>query len=297
MLWRWLDVSAAIYFLPNEEFPIKLLFGQRRWWEFRLILFAGLAISLIILDTHGNYVTRVRSTLAYVVTPLQNIVDKPTQWLSHMQSKIASRAALTQENANLRAQQLLLRARLQKSLALERENRQLRALLNSSTELNKEQLQVAQLLAVNIDRFQQHMILNQGQSAAVHIGQAVLDPYGVLGQVERVLPETSQVLLLTDRRSAIPVEITRNGIRAIAVGLGALQQLSLVNLPKTIDIRVGDVIVTSGLGRRYPAGYPVGVVQEVVRDPGQAFTQITVTPSAHLNRTRLVLLVKQEKKA
>jgi rod shape-determining protein MreC len=241
------------------------------------------------LDHRSIYFHRVQSVVSVVAIPFQYFVDWPIEFFQWAESTITTQNEVLEENAKLRAQQLLLQAKLQRVVALESENAQLRALLQSSPHVGG-RFAVAQLLAVNMDPFVQKVVLDKGSLSDVFIGQPVLDAYGVMGQVIQVGPLTSQVLLVTDSQSGISVQDNRNGIRAIASGMGD-GRMQLVNIPDSTDIQLGDVMVTSGLDQRFPAGYPVGVVKRVSRDPEYRFAAIILEPSAHLNQNRMVLLV------
>lgn len=236
---------------------------------------------------------KVRSHLTVIVLPLQYLVDWPMQIVHWASMSFSAQQDLLEENARLRARQLLLQAKLQRLLALERENAQLRELLSSTSRLSGKAV-VAQLLAVDVDPYMQQMVLDKGEHDGVFVGQPVLDAYGVMGQVIAVGPYTSQVMLITDTRSAIPSQDNRNGIRAIVAGTGYTNELALLNTPDTTDIQVGDVLVTSGLGGTFPFGYPVGKVTSVNKSSGERFAIITVEPSAHIDRARQVLLVWPE---
>ncbi len=207
---------------------------------------------------------------------------------------MVTRQHLLAENSSLRADALLLKAKLQRLVILQQENEDLRKLLNSSTQLGGKTV-VAQLLAIDLDPLMQQMIIDKGNKAEVYEGQPVLDAYGVMGQIVTVGHYTSRVLLISDTRSAIPIQDSRSGTRAIAMGLGSNQLLSLIHVPETADIRQGDLLVSSGLGQRFPAGYPVGTVTKVSRAAGDAFMSITVSPSARLDKTEQVLLIWPEK--
>lgn len=268
----------------------KRLFRQTPYLGLRLFLFLSLSILLLIADHTGSYTSRLRAVLSIVVAPIQYVVDFPMKTVDWVKTSVATHQRLLTENTNLRAQQILLQTRVQKLIALEKENQQLRALLKSSAQVN-ERVSVAQLLAVSSDPFIQQVVLNQGSGDRVYVGQPVLDVAGVMGQIVDVGPLTSQVLLITDTRSAVPVEIQRTGYRSIAVGTGSIGTLSLRYVPKTIDIKEGDILVTSGLGQRFPSGYPVGVVSSIKYEAGEHFAKIMVRPRANLNRSRLVLLV------
>jgi len=166
----------------------------------------------------------------------------------------------------------------------------LRELLNSSS-LVDERVLVAELIGVDPNPFTQRILLDKGEADGVFLGQPVLDASGLMGQVVEVLPHSARVLLVTDASHSLPVQINRNGLRAIASGTGRNEWLELRYVGDTADVREGDIVVSSGLGQRFPAGYPVGRVQTVTRHPAQSFAEVRVTPSAQLNRSRYLLLV------
>ncbi len=257
----------------------------------RFILLVLLSIALMVLDYREHYLTPVRNLLTGIVAPIQYAVNVPIQFINDTSSHLSSRQTLLSENTTLRANQLLMEAKLQKLIALENENTQLRALLTSSTRSDNEHITVAQLLAVSTDPLMSEVVLDKGQNDEVYVGQPVLDASGIMGQIAQVGPFTSRVLLLSDPRSAIPVQAVRNGIRGIVLGKGALGNLALTDIPITVDIRVGDILVSSGLGGHYPEGYPVGVVSRVRHDQGGQFAAIEVIPSAQLDRNQPVLLI------
>jgi rod shape-determining protein MreC len=210
--------------------------------------------------------------------------------INWIEINISGQHNLAVENAQLRTEQLMLRAKLQRLTALRAENDQLRALLSSSSKVGGKVL-VAELMAVDLAPFTRQVVLNKGKRDNVTVGQAVLDAYGVMGQVIEVDRSSSRVLLISDSRSAVPVQSTRTGSRAIAVGQGVSNGLQLMFVPDTADFQVGDSLETSGLGKRFPMSYPVGIVSEVNHKAGERFSAITVYPSAHLDSSRQVLLV------
>lgn len=255
----------------------------------RLVILVILSCVLMTMDHHLDSFTRMRSTLSVVVAPMQYLVDRPVELIRWVDTSFTTQQNLLVENAQLRARQLLLYAKLQKVAALESENDQLRALLKSATNIH-EKVTVAQLLAVDLAPYTQQIIIDKGEKDGVYVGQPVLDAYGVMGQVIALGPLNSRVLLITDPRSAVPVQNSRNGNRAISIGLGFDGALELINVPMTTDFRQGDFLVTSGLGGNYPPGYPVGVVSNVKLSQDR-FATISVAPSAHVNQSRQVLLV------
>lgn len=244
----------------------------------------------MIVDHRYHYLAESRSVLTSIISPLRIMVDAPARLINWLEINIAQQHNLVVENEQLRTEQLILRTKLQRLTALREENDQLRALLKSSSKVGGKVL-VAQLLAVDLAPFTRQVVLNKGRHDNVFVGQAVLDAYGVMGQVIEVNRSSSRVLLISDSRSAVPVQSTRTGSRSIAVGQGVSNDLQLLFVPDTADFQVGDSLETSGLGKRFPVSYPVGVVSEVTHKAGERFSQITVYPSAHLDSSRQVLLV------
>lgn len=239
---------------------------------------------------HTGHVRVLRSGLTRVMAPFQSVVNWPMDTLYWLQTSMTSAHTLRMENAQLRSKQLLLEARLQRLAALEKENSQLKALLQSSLYV-RGKTEVAHLLQVALAPFTQQVIVDKGARDDVYVGQPVLDAHGVMGQVVEVNNRTARVLLITDTQSAVPVQNARNGVRAVAKGLGYCGELSLLHVPETADFKPGDRLMTSGLGRLYPAGYPVGVIRRIETQPGLRFAKVQVQPEALLDRTTQVLLI------
>lgn len=242
------------------------------------------------LDHRQRTLEGIRATLSVVVYPMQYLVNLPFDMADWASESLASRSRLLADNRELRARELDAQFRLQKLAALERENRRLRAMLQSSN-LGWERVLIAELMSVDSDPFKHRILLNKGRNDDVFEGHPLLDASGVMGQVIHVAPFTSTAILITDPSHAIPVQVNRNGLRAIAVGTGETRVLEIPHIPNNADIQEGDLLVTSGLGQRFPAGYPVASVARVVRDPTEPFAAITAVPLAHLDRAREVLLV------
>lgn len=201
-----------------------------------------------------------------------------------------SRKALMDENARLREEQLHLYSKLQRVATLEDENRRLMALLESSVEFY-ERVLVAELVGVELEPFRQQVIINKGITHGVFSGQPLIDSGGIMGQVIHVSPFSSTVLLLTDPTHSIPVLVNRSGLRSVATGLGEDNVVSLEHIPVNADIKEGDLIVSSGLGRKFPRGYPVGAVLSITHVPGELFFNVLVSPSAKFGETREALLL------
>ena len=252
---------------------------------------ALLSLILMFADSRFDYLGRVRYYTSVAVTPLHLMADLPSRISATFSGVFQSRNAIEAQKARLEDELLMLQFKLQKLDHLEAENLRLNELLKASSIVNDIAVR-AQLLGESPDPFSKRLLINKGSNEGVYVGQPVVDAYGLMGQVVEVDPLTSWVLLITDPLHATPVQVNRNGVRAIAAGTpDSLHQLTLENVAITADVQVGDVLVTSGLDQRLPAGYPVGVVRSIVNDPGKAFATIHVTPTAQLDRSRNVLLV------
>jgi rod shape-determining protein MreC len=253
-----------------------------------LALVASLVI--FVLDTRFDYFQPVRAGLASILYPIQAIAALPVDIQEGVVEIFQSRKELQEKNEKLASINLLNQVRLQKLKALERENLRLRELLGSSFRLS-ERVFVAEVIRVDLDPHSQEVLINKGANSGVFIGQPVLDAYGVMGQVIEVSQFSSRVVLLTDQSHSIPVQINRNGLRSIASGNGWRGTLKLEHLTHNADIRSGDLLVTSGLGGRFPIGYPVGEVETIEFPDGKAFIDVTIKPAAKLASSRQLLLV------
>jgi rod shape-determining protein MreC len=256
----------------------------------RFLLLALGCVSLMILDHREQHVSRIREGLSVVVYPVRVLVDAPFSAWGWLSSTFAERRSLVEENEHLKRERLSAEFRLQRLAALEMENARLRELLDSTERVGTRAL-IAEILAVDLDPYRQRFDLNRGLVDGVYVGQALLDAGGVVGQVVRVGPLTSEAVLITDADHAVPVSVNRNGVRTIAVGTGDSGRLRLPYLTNSADIAVGDLLVSSGLGGVFPAGYPVGRVTEIRARPDQAFAEVIAVPASKLDRDREVLLV------
>lgn len=250
----------------------------------------------MVMDKRLEAFVTIRAALSLPLAPLQYIVSWPSTFIDNVKSVISTHDDLVKENLNLKAEQLLLRSQLQRLIAVETENNYLKALMQSSKQVKGKTL-IAELLAVDFDPFVNQVVLNKGTRDGVYIGQPVLDANGIMGQVILAGPITSRVLLINDPRSGVSVQNARNGMRAVAVGDSYSGKLRLMYVPNTADIKVDDIFLTSGLGDRYPEGYPVGKVISVNKDPARQFAEVYIQPSAHLTSSRQVLLIWNQKNA
>lgn len=245
---------------------------------------------LIVADLRFNGFGHVRATLDTVIAPVIWAADTPARLNMWRETNIRARRELLGDIERLRQENLLLQGRSLQMAAVQAENTRLRGLLNSTAMLRNDVL-VAELIGVSPDPVRQQLILNKGARDGVYLGQPLIDADGLMGQVIDVGAFTSRALLLTDLTHSIPVQVNRNGVRAIAEGTGSLDALEVQHISATTDILEGDLLVSSGLGGRFPPGYPVGEVVLVERDPGRSFARVIARPSAALNRSRHVLLV------
>jgi len=259
----------------------------------RLVGLLLLALALMWFDSNARLFSPMRTGLGYVLQPLHQVAAAPSTLMNWFGESAKTMEDLQQENSRLAAQNLILQQKIQRLVSLETENIELRELLSASERIDDTVL-VSELIAVDPDPYSQQVLVNKGSEDNVFIGQPVLDSQGLMGQVIDVLPHSSRVLLIVDSNHAVPVQVNRNGVRAIAVGSGKLGELELVYVPDTADIKEGDLLVSSGLGGRYPRGYPVAEVTSVEHHPGKAFAVVKATPSAQLDRSRHMLLVFSE---
>ena len=244
----------------------------------------------MIADYRGGHLATVRAVLSVAVYPLQSLASFPSDTVNGLSTAALSVAELHKENQRLKQQQLTNDGRLLKLAALEKENIRLRMLLENSYQLG-EQVLVAELLSVTLAPYEHTVMVNKGARFGVHAKQPVLDANGIVGQVIRALPNSAEVMLITDPDHAIPVEVNRNGLRTIAFGTGQSNRLSLPFLANNADVVPGDLLVTSGLGGGFPAGYPVAVVDKFEARPDKSFATIYATPKAQLESSREFLIV------
>ena len=256
----------------------------------RFLLLAIACIALMLLDRRQQHLVRVRQALDVVVYPVRVAVDLPSNTWHSLRDTFAARDALIEENLEFRRERLETEARLQRLEALESENARLRALLDSTARVGSRAL-VAEILDVALEPYHQRFELNRGLVDGVYLGQALIDAQGVVGQIVRVGPLTSEALLITDADHAVPVSVSRNGLRTIAAGTGDSGRLRLLYVTNNADIVVGDLLISSGLGGVFPAGYPVGRVTEVTLRPEQGFAEVLAESASSLDRDREVLLL------
>src|ERR1700730_2201775 len=256
----------------------------------RCVLYCLMALGLIIFDKRYDHLGEMRRFLSVVAYPVQIAVSSPFQGWDWFRESVSSRETLRADKAKLEAELRLANFRLQRYEALEAESQRLRALRENTAGVANRFI-IGNIMDLDIDAFRERVLVDKGARDGVFVGQAVLDAGGVFGQVARVGELTSEVILVSDGTHAIPVQVNRNGLRTIAVGTGDMTRLKLPYLSTSADLFAGYLLVTPGLGGGFPAGYPVGTVAEVKRDPAQSLADVEVRPAAALDRSREVMFV------
>ncbi|TYT25829.1 rod shape-determining protein MreC [Luteimonas viscosa] len=259
----------------------------------RLLAYLALSVVLIVLDHRGGWLAQARATAGVVVQPLWQLAGLPSRLGQTMREDAATRATLAEDNRRLRNELLVMGARQARLQVEADENARLRGLLGAAGR-GRLDVQLAPILDIDLDPARQRLLLNAGASEGVRQGQSVIDAGGLLGQIIAVTPGTATVLLLTDLDHAVPVSVSRSGVRLVAYGIGRSDRLELRNIPVSSDVVVGDVVVTSGLGGRFPPGFPVGTILELRPDDSHAFLVGALEPAAQLDRGRDVLLLREQ---
>ncbi len=255
-------------------------------------LFIAVVVSAIIIltDSSLHYSKNIRKYTDTILAPVFYLASLPHDISGGFGQYVRSRHQLAEDNRKLQETLMLLKSELLKYRQLKQENRKLRALLESPIRTDSE-VAVAEIMSVATDPFEQQIIINKGNEDKVFPGQPLIGEDGIIGQITSVSNGMSRALLLTDRRHAIPVRIVRNDIRAVVSGTGRPDELVITNLPRNSNVKVGDLLVTSGLGGKFPSGYPVGRVVDYIPDNGTGFAEVRARPVERLSRLRFVLLI------
>jgi rod shape-determining protein MreC len=257
---------------------------------FRFTLYAILSFVVMFLDQRHGWMEQARYVLQSAAYPIQLAVSSPTNAWNWFQASLETRDALRAENERLKAQDRVLTIRAMRYEALARENGELRGLRDALPPVAEKWL-AAEIINIEINSLRQRVLINRGTGNGVFKGQALLDDKGVIGQTTHVGPWSAEAILITDPEHAIPVIVERTGLRTIAVGAGDSVSLALPYLPGNADVKTGDLLLTSGLGGVFPAGYPVGRVTEVHRDAVQPLAQVRAIPFASVETDSEVVLV------
>ncbi len=266
------------------------LFAGNSAGTLRLIVYLALAMVLMVLDQRNGWLWHVRYSAAMVVEPIYRLAGLPSAGIRTLSVAFADRQHLTVQNQRLREDLLLANAKLNRMAAVAEQNVRLKELLDTQHSLDLN-VQLARVIGVDLGAYRYRLTLNVGARDGVKPGQPVIDAHGVLGQVREVLPTTSMVMLITDPTHALPVVIERSGLRTVAYGSRDGDMLMLPSIPLAADVRVGDRLLTSGLGGRFPPGFPVGEIRSVKPASSGMFLEAHVQPAANIDRTDDVLLL------
>lgn len=269
------------------------LFAEGTVSTLRLIVYLAFAVALMVFDHRGHYLEGVRRGGSLLVEPIYRIAALPSEVARATRTAVVTQDQLAGENRQLREQLLLAQARLNRLDMLVAQNERLKDLLDAQKNLGLT-VQFARLIDVDLDPFRHRIVLGVGANQDIAVGQPVIDALGIMGQIVEVLPNTAVAMLITDPTHAIPVVVERTGLRTIAYGSGAIDRLELPNIPISGDVKVGDRLLTSGLGGRFPAGFPVGEVRSVSNDASGLFAAAVAMPAAALDRSGEVLLLRDQ---
>ncbi len=256
----------------------------------RSLFLAVISVALMVADHRYQYLNGVRQTLSTLVYPIQWLVDMPARVTHWMVDSVADRNHLRAENEALSAALRDANVNLQTMAALTEENRRLRALNEAVSNVSDKRL-IARIMHVDMDPLRHRVLLNKGQVDGLFKGQAILDTHGIFGQITQVGRYSAEAIMISDPEHAIPVRVNRSGLRTIAEGTGSTDKLNLPFLTSEADIKVGDLLIASGLGGIFPAGYPVAEVTRVERNPTETFATVEAKPLALLDRDYEVMLI------
>jgi len=259
----------------------------------KLIIFVVLSFILLINDQRNNYLSILRNSIAIAIYPLQSAVEIPSRLTDWFDLRIKSKEILIKENQNLLSQQKINSSILQRYESLEQENERLKQILNAASNLDNK-VEITRIISVNVNPYRHTIVIDKGERDGVYEGQVLLGADGVIGQILHTNFLTSEAILISDSDHALPVEINRNGLRTIVLGNGSYTKLDVPYIPNNADIEIGDLLVTSGLGGKFPSGYPVAKVDFIESDLSEQFYKVSAKPIAYLNQVREVMLLKPE---
>ena len=274
--------------MDQQQTPSFFIRGPSAFTRF--IFFSTLSLVLMASDARFNYLVGVRQILMVALQPLQVVADSPFVLSRNIQSYFVAKDALQKQVKQLNERLLFQSAQLQEQESLKVENGNLRDSLNAA-KASKQAARIAEIMYMGRDPFSHKVVINVGTDQKVILGQAAIDATGLIGQVTRVFPYSSEVTLLTDQELSIPIQVERNGLRAIAFGSGKTGMVDLPYLPTNVDIKQGDKLVTSGIDGVYPAGLAVATVESIKSNPSSPFAKIKAKPLAGIQNHRLILLI------
>jgi len=258
----------------------------------KLLVSLILSFGLMYLDHKDQYLNKVRSYISATTYPIYLITNAPKNIFFNLRETMGQKEKIVLENQRLKTENIALSSKIQKIYKLEQENRRLHDLIDSKPK-TEDIFVLAEIVAENPDPFKHRIIINKGSKENVHVKQTVADSRGIIGHVIRDQIFGSEVLLITDPEHAIPIEVARTGLRSIALGIGSYEQIQLSYLPVNTDIQAGDILLTSGLGGQYPAGYPVAIIDKVSTQKGESFLEVRAKPFAKLRNINEVWVIQR----
>lgn len=276
-------------------YSLEPIFNNEATPQYRLVLVLLFSALLIFFDHQVGSFDTARGYLQSLVSPLQYMANTPKQLMTWASENLTTRRHLVLENQQHKINELKFTQQLLELKIVKQENNRLRSLLASPLRSNIKKM-IAEIISVNNDPYSHQIVINRGGNDGVYEGQPVVDEKGIVGQILHVGTTSSRVLLITDLSHAIPVRIKRNGIRLVATGSGRLDRLTHNFVPHSTDIHSGDLLVTSGLGGKFPEDYPVSRVISVNQDESRPFARVLSEPVAQIDRIRYLLLLWPTKK-
>jgi rod shape-determining protein MreC len=276
--------------MPLAREESSPLFAGTAAGTLRLIFYLAMAVVLMVLDHRNGWLWRMRYATAIVVEPVYRLASLPADGFHALSVAFADRRMLTEQNQRLREDLLLANAKLNRMAAVAEQNQRLKELLDTQHSLELH-VQLARVIGMDMGAFRHRMMINLGARDGIKTGQPVIDAHGVMGQIVDVLPNSATVMLVTDPDHAVPVVIQRTGLRTVAYGSRNGQQLTLPNVPMAADVRPGDKLLTSGLGGRFPQGFPVGEISSVEPAASGLFLEARAQPTADVDRSDEVLVL------
>lgn len=269
----------------------KQLLPSQSILTIKMVLAALFSIALLYVDARTDYVQPAKSIINTTIYPIKLLAEFPSSAGKNLKIWFSDKAELIDTINKLQNRQYTLEFEVQKNASLLAENRRLRLLLRSSNNLQYPSI-ITEIISTNTNPYRHIVELNRGTQDSVKINQPIIDTSGVVGQIIDVSPVSSQAILISDPQHIFSVQVNRNGIRGLAQGTGSFQALNILNIPIEEDIKVGDLLISSGLDQRFPQGYPVAIVSNIEHDPTNHFAKITAKPTAELNKIREVLVLK-----
>lgn len=260
----------------------------------QFLVYASLSLALLVVDHRYHMLVPAREIVSVALYPLQRLATAPVSAARRVSEFLVAQSALLQENRRLQDERLIANAQTLRVATLQADNEQLKALLNARDSRQGHGI-LTEVLYNGLDPFVAKLIVDRGELASVRPGQVVIDPKGVVGQITRVQPLTGEVTLVTEKNHAVPVQVQRNGLRAIVYGMGPENPLEIRFMPANADLKEGDLLVTSGIDGTYPVGLPVATVKRVDRNSGLAFAKISCTPAADVANNRFFLILDEQR--